>query len=87
MMGADVALKIGHGGQSPSGLSHEYSVYVAIAGSTGISPVHWYGKEGKYEIIVLEHLGTSLDDLISKQKLDYRKTSLYASQMVSSLYT
>ena len=68
--GAEVALKIGCAGWSPSRLNHEYNMYTNIAGSTGTSSVLWYGKEGLYEVIVLEHLGNSLSDLMIKQKFN-----------------
>ena len=80
--GAEVALKIGSIGQSPSGLSHEYNVYLSIAGSTGTSSVLWYGKEGRYEVIVLEHLGNSLGNLINENQLGNEKVFSYALQMV-----
>jgi serine/threonine protein kinase len=82
LTGADVALKIGHPCSSPSRLSHEYNVYSAIAGSRGISQVHWYGKESLCEVIVLDHLGTSLGDLIDQSECGPRKTFSYAAQMV-----
>jgi len=72
-IGAKVALKIGSIGQSPSGLSHKYNVYLSIAGSTGTSSVLWYGKEGHYEVIVLEHLGNSLGNLINENQLGNEK--------------
>jgi serine/threonine protein kinase len=80
--GVEVALKIGQAEHSPSKLSHEYNVYTALAGSLGIAEVCWYGKEGIHEVIALEYLGTSLDDLICEHPLSVRKTFLYASQMV-----
>jgi serine/threonine protein kinase len=86
MTGGDVALKIGHLSSSPSRLEHEHSVYTAIAGSKGIAQVLWYGKEGLYEVIVLDHLGTSLDDIIDEPTFDHEKTFVYAIQMVRSLY-
>ncbi|KAH9973393.1 kinase-like domain-containing protein, partial [Russula vinacea] len=82
----EVAVKIGHIGFSPSKLSHEHDMYEKIAGSTGISPIHWYGKEDIYEVIVMDFLGTSLDDMISMQHFDHRKTFFSASQMVRSIY-
>jgi casein kinase 1 len=88
--GAEVALKIGGTGQSPLRLKHEYTVYTSIAGSTGISPVLWYGKEGPYEVIVLNNLGKSLGDLVGEDQFDCGKVFLYASQMVTytcDLYT
>jgi len=80
--GAEVALKIGGMGRSPSGLNHEYNVYLNIAGSTGTSSVLWYGKEGWYQVIVLEHLGNSLGDLVNEKRLDCEKVFSCASQMV-----
>jgi serine/threonine protein kinase len=80
--GDEVALKIGRAENSPSKLNHEYNVYMALAGSLGIAEVCWYGKEGIYEVIALEYLGTSLDDLTCEDGLGVRKTFLYASQMV-----
>ena len=62
----EVALKVGHAGSSTSRLSHEHNVYKTISGSTSTSQVLWYSKEGIYEVIVLEYLGTSLGNLISE---------------------
>jgi serine/threonine protein kinase len=85
--GGEVAVKIGRTDNSSSTLCHEYHVYKTTAGSKGISPVWWYGKEGHHEVIVLENLGTSLGDLLSAQNFDHRKIFFFASQMVRSLYT
>ena len=86
MMESDVALKIGHRHSLPSRLSHEYNVYTTIAGGRGISQVLWYGKEGVYEVIVLDHLGTSLGDLIDQLEFDKGEAFSYAAQMVCLLY-
>jgi hypothetical protein len=55
-----------------------------IAGCACTSSVLWYGKEDVYEVIVLEHLGNSLGELINEQKLDRRGVFSYALQMVCS---
>ena len=86
MTGADVALKIAHRCGLPSKLSHEYNVYTSIAGSRGICQALWYGKEGAHEVIVMDHLGTSLGDLVDQIKFDHRKLFLYATQMVRLFY-
>ena len=86
-IGREVAVKIGRTDNLSSTLSHEYHVYKTAAGSMGISPVHWYGKEGPYEVIVLEHLGTSLCDLISAQQFNHEKTFFFAPQIVRSFCT
>lgn len=80
--GADVVLKVGRSGMRRSRLSHEYDVYTNIAGSTGIPEVLWYGKEGQREIIILQHLGTSLGNLVKERQFDPKSIFLYASQMV-----
>ena len=82
MTGAEVAMKIGHICGSPFRLSHEHNMYTAIAGSKGISHVLWYGKEGIHEVIVLNHLGTSLGNLINQPEFDHGRIFSYATQMV-----
>ena len=84
--GGDVAIKIGYTGLRSSRLIHEHQVYTKIAGCKGTSPVLWYGKEDQYEVMVLEYLGNSLDDLIDEQKLNSGKAFLCASQMVCLLH-
>ena len=86
LMGADVALKIGHPCSLPSRLGHEHNVYTTIAGSEGIPQILWYGKEDVYEVIIMNHLGNSLGDLIDQLEFDHRKTFFYATQMVCLLY-
>jgi hypothetical protein len=83
-MGAEVALKIGCADHLPSRISHEYNMYQKTAGSTGISLVLWCGKEGPFEVIILDHLGTSLGNLVNVQQLDLMQTFFFASQMVCS---
>jgi hypothetical protein len=75
---------IGSANHLSSRLSHEYNVYVNLAGSTGVSPVCWYGKEGSHEVIVMNHLRTLLGDLISGGQVDHREVFQYAPQMVCS---
>ena len=81
IQGTDIAMKIGCGHDS-SKLSHENSAYAAIAGGTSISPAHWYGKEGQHDVIVLDHLRTSFDNLISGQQVDHGRIFQYTSQKV-----
>ena len=81
-MGGDIAIKIGYPGLWSSRLVHEYQVYMRIAGSTGTCLVLWYGKDYLCEVMVLEYLGKSLDDLIDKQRPNSRKAFCFTSQMV-----
>ena len=82
--GGDVAIKIGYPDLRSSRLVHEHQVYTRIAGCTGTCPVLWYGKEDVYEVMVLEYLGKSLDDLIDEQKPNSGMAFCFASQMVCS---
>ena len=78
-------MKIGQAGNGlSSALRHEYNIYRSLAGSVGISLVHWYGKEDLCEVLVLENLGTSIGDLINNEQPSYEKMFFYASEMVSS---
>ena len=88
MMGNDVAMKIGHPCSLPSRLSHEHNMYTAITDSKGlrISYILWYSKEDIYEVIIMDHLRTSLGNLIDQFKFDHEKTFSYATQMVCMLY-
>ena len=78
----DVAIKIGYPGPRSSRLVHEYQVYTRIAGCTGTCPVLWDGKEDLYEVMVLEYLSKSLDNLIDEQNPNSGKAFCFASQMV-----
>ncbi|KAH8989312.1 kinase-like protein [Lactarius deliciosus] len=84
-IGTEIALKIGRADHLPSRLSHEYDVYSALGACAGVTPVHWYGKEGLYEVIILDHLGTSLGDLIDEEQVEQSKTFQYTCQMLSAI--
>ena len=77
-------MKLGHPDPPPSSITHEYNVYQSIAGCKGVSPIRWYGKEGPYEIIIMDHLGTSLGDLVSARQFN-NAHFFFASQMVCLL--
>lgn len=55
----------------------------------GIPNVHWFGVEGDYNVMVIDLLGPSLEDLFnySKRKFQLKTVLMLADQMVStSLY-
>jgi hypothetical protein len=59
----DVALKLELTEDSNSNLVHEYSIYWAISGLPGIPKVHWYGREGPYHVIILDHLSSTFKEI------------------------
>ena len=46
-------------------LLYESKLYKILAGGVGIPNIHWYGVEGDYNIMVIDLLGPSLEDLVS----------------------
>ena len=66
---------------SSSNLVHEYSIYQAISGLPGIPKVHWYGREGPYRVIVLNRLGSTLEE-IGRTSINTNTVFAYAIQMV-----
>ena len=79
----EVALKVERRG-STSDLYHEYKIYKDLAGCPGISRVYWYGIEGPYNVMVIDHHQLSLDDMVRQAPLDPHTVVSFASQMVST---
>ena len=65
-----------------SRLDHEHKVYQAISGSIGVPQLYWYGREGIYNILVIERLGNTLEELKQGNKLDTDSIFYYGGQMV-----
>jgi serine/threonine protein kinase len=46
-------------------LKHEYKVYLLLAGTKGIPVIHWFGQQEGYNIMVMDKMGPSLEDLFN----------------------
>lgn len=68
-------------------LLYEAKLYKFLAGSCGIPRVHWYGVEGKYNILVLDLLGPSLEDLFTRcgRRFSLKTVLMLGDQMISRL--
>jgi serine/threonine protein kinase len=82
--GKEVALKVEHHEGSHSNLLREYEIYKDVAGCTGISKAYWYGKEGPYNVMVIDRYDLSLDVMVKQGGLSLHTVVSFASQMVSS---
>jgi len=45
-------------------LLYETKLYKLFAGGNGIPKIYWAGTEGDYNVMVMELLGPSLEDLV-----------------------
>jgi casein kinase I homolog HRR25 len=80
----DVAIKLEAVEVEHSQVKHKYQVYKNLANSIGIPAVHWFGMECDYNVLVLERLGPSLEDLFNlcNCKFDLQTVLLLADQLV-----
>lgn len=63
--GEEVAIKLESSDGRHSHLLYEAETYRMVRGSVGIPRVRWCGVEGDYNIMIMELLGPSLEDLFN----------------------
>ncbi|GKC73531.1 eukaryotic translation initiation factor 3 subunit C-like protein [Tanacetum coccineum] len=66
-------------------LLYESKLYKILQGGTGIPNVRWYGVEGDYNVLVMDLLGPSLEDLFNfcSRKLSLKTVLMLADQMIN----
>jgi casein kinase I family protein HRR25 len=66
-------------------LEHEHFVYKKLEKGTGIPLVHWFGTESDFDVMAIDCLGPSLQDLLvsSGFKFNIKTVLLLARQLVS----
>ncbi|KAM3221532.1 casein kinase 1-like protein 2 isoform X1 [Capsicum annuum] len=66
-------------------LLYESKLYRILQGGTGIPNVQWFGVEGDYNVLVMDLLGPSLEDLFNfcSRKLSLKTVLMLADQMIN----
>jgi casein kinase I family protein HRR25 len=85
--GKEVAIKLEPAIAKHSPLRQESKIYKTLMGGPGVPWIMWSGKQGDYNVMVIDLLGPSLEDLFKMRKRRFSlKTVLQlADQLVSPL--
>ncbi|XP_057535551.1 uncharacterized protein LOC130813719 [Amaranthus tricolor] len=81
----DVAIKLENVKTKHPQLLYESKLYKILQGGTGIPNVRWYGVEGDYNVLVIDLLGPSLEDLFNfcHRKFSLKTVLMLADQMIN----
>lgn len=82
--GEEVAIKLESVKTKQPQLLHEAKVYRMLAGGRGVPKVYWHGVEGEQNVMVIELLGPSLEDLFNYcgRKFSLKTVLMLAEQMI-----
>jgi len=85
--GEEVAIKLESMKSRHPQLAYEYKVYRTLAGGVGVPCVHWFGREGDYNVMVMDILGPSLEDLFNfcSRKFTLKTVLLLADQLLARI--
>ncbi|XP_078432020.1 casein kinase I-like 5 [Wolffia australiana] len=83
----EVAIKLESSKTKHPQLLYESKLYRILQGGTGIPNVRWYGVEGDYNVLVMDLLGPSLEDLFNfcSRKLTLKTVLMLADQMINRI--
>jgi serine/threonine protein kinase len=83
----EVAIKLEPTKAKHPQLFYESKLYLALQGGVGIPNVHWCGTQGNYNIMIIDLLGPSLEDLFNfcKRKFTLKTVVMLGDQMISRI--
>ncbi|CAA6662500.1 unnamed protein product [Spirodela intermedia] len=83
--GEEVAIKLESVKTKRPQLHYESKLYVLLQGGTGIPHLKWFGVEGECNIMVIDLLGPSLEDLFNycNRKFTLKTVLMLADQMIN----
>ncbi|XP_074282289.1 casein kinase 1-like protein 10 [Silene latifolia] len=85
--GEEVAVKLESAKTKHPQLHYESKLYMLLQGGTGIPHIKWYGVEGEYNVMVIDLLGPSLEDLFNycSRKFSLKTVLMLADQMINKV--
>eukprot|EP00742_Colponemidia_sp_Colp-10_P000389 GILJ01000426.1.p1 GENE.GILJ01000426.1~~GILJ01000426.1.p1 ORF type:complete len:421 (+),score=64.69 GILJ01000426.1:102-1364(+) len=85
--GEEVAIKLESVKTKHPQLLYESKLYKYFQGGVGLPNVHWYGVEGDYNVMVIDLLGPSLEDLFNycNRKFSLKTVLMLADQMINRI--
>ncbi|CAN4098132.1 unnamed protein product [Withania somnifera] len=83
--GEEVAIKLESVKTRHPQLHYESKIYMLLQGGTGIPNLKWFGVEGEYNIMVIDLLGPSLEDLFNycNRKFTLKTVLMLADQLIN----
>ncbi|XP_066379257.1 uncharacterized protein [Miscanthus floridulus] len=83
--GEEVAVKLENVKTKHPRLHYESKLYMLLQGGTGIPHLKWYRVEGEYNVMVIDLLGPSLEDLFNycSRKFSLKTLLMLADQMIN----
>ncbi|KAJ8433368.1 hypothetical protein Cgig2_020448 [Carnegiea gigantea] len=83
--GEEVAVKLESVKTKHPQLHYESKLYMLLQGGTGIPHLKWFGVEGEYNVMVIDLLGPSLEDLFNycNRKFSLKTVLMLADQMIN----
>lgn len=86
--GKEVAIKLEPAIAKSSPLKQESKIYKTLMGGPGVPWINWSGKQGDYNVMVIDLLGPSLEDLfrMCNRHFSLKTILMLADQLVSLLH-
>ncbi|WOK96276.1 casein kinase 1-like [Canna indica] len=83
--GEEVAVKLEPVKAKHPQLHYESKLYMHLQGGTGIPHLKWFGVEGEYNVMVIDLLGPSLEDLFNycSRKFSLKTVLMLADQLIN----
>ncbi|XP_061370776.1 casein kinase 1-like protein 10 isoform X2 [Gastrolobium bilobum] len=83
--GEEVAVKLESVKTKHPQLHYESKLYILLQGGTGIPHLKWFGVEGDYNVMVIDLLGPSLEDLFNycNRKFSLKTVLMLADQLIN----